>query len=263
MPGVAHLRVMSFNVRRMDSDDGPNDWTNRKHLLVETIRMHFPALLGAQEVFTEQAAFIKEKIPKLQSFGRGRFGDDRDMHNLVFFDQNRFALVDSGELWFSETPEAPGSSSWGIPRPRMVTWGRLRSVQGTDFAILNTHLPYGRGADEARRRAALIVLRAIAQFPADLPLFLTGDFNCPAEGEIYTMLTASLHDAWKTAEKTRGSPNTLNAFGQMPVQFAPLRIDWILHRNAGKTVEVETVTQNAGDVYASDHYPVVATFSLD
>jgi endonuclease/exonuclease/phosphatase family metal-dependent hydrolase len=260
MLGAAHLRVMSFNVRQMDGDDGPNDWEHRKKLLVETIQMWPPGLLGTQEIFAEQAAFIMEEIPALNSFGRGRFGDSRDKHNLIFFDRNRFSLVDTGELWFSETPEVPGSLAWGIPRPRMVTWGRLRRSEGTDVLILNSHLPYGRNADEARRRSAHIVLQAIAQLPGDLPLFLTGDFNSPAGGEIYALLTHSLQDSWKTAQRTIGPEGTLNGFGRLPERLASRRIDWILHRNTDTTLEAEVVNHKAGELYPSDHYPVTATF---
>jgi endonuclease/exonuclease/phosphatase family metal-dependent hydrolase len=262
MQNAACLRVMSFNVRQMDGDDGPNDWEHRKELLVETIRICSPGLLGTQEIFAEQAAFILDRLPGLQCFGRGRFGDSRDKHNLVFFDRNRFSLVDSNQLWFSETPEIAGSASWGIPRPRMVTWGRLRRAGGRDVVILNTHLPYGRGADEARRHSAKVILQVIAELPSSLTLFLTGDFNSPADGEIHGILTAGLCDAWKTAQRTRGPEGTMNGFGRVPERFASRRIDWILHRNAGRTLEAETVTHTAGDLYPSDHYPVIASFDL-
>lgn len=260
---ATRLRVMSFNVRQMDGEDGPNDWEHRKDLLVETLRMYPPDLLGTQEIFAEQASFIVENIPSLQHFGRGRFGDNRHMHNMVFFDRNRFSLVDTGELWFSLTPEVPGSLSWEIPRPRMVTWGRLRPPAGSDVLILNTHLPYGRGSDEARHHSALIVLKAIAQLPADLPLFLTGDFNAPADDGIYMMLlSAGLQDAWKTAQTTIGPEGTLNGFGRIPEGSVSKRIDWILHRNAGQTLEATTITHKSGDLYPSDHYPVLAVFDL-
>jgi endonuclease/exonuclease/phosphatase family metal-dependent hydrolase len=254
------LRVMSFNVRQMDGDDGPNDWEHRKDLLVETIRMYSPDLLGTQEIFARQAAYIRDGLRHYQSFGRGRFGDNRDKHNTIFYDSRRFTLVKNGDLWFSRTPEVPGSADWGIPRPRIVTWGRLQQSEGPELLILNTHLPYGPDAEEARRCSAQVVLQAIAELPSDLPLFLTGDFNAPADGEIYVMLTAGLDDAWKTAVNIIGPECTLNGFGRVSARFATKRIDWILHRNAGQTMEVETVTHSVNGLYPSDHYPVVATF---
>jgi endonuclease/exonuclease/phosphatase family metal-dependent hydrolase len=253
------LCVMTFNVRQMDGEDGAQSWEYRKDLLAETILLHRPALLGTQEIFPEQTAFLLERIPEFDCFGRGRFGDDRDKHNKIFFDRRRFSLVDCGEMWFSRTPEIAGSNDWEIPRPRMVTWGRLRQSDGQEILALNTHLPYGRNAAEARRESALVVLQQIAALPSHLPLFLTGDFNSPADGEIHGLLTCALDDAWKTAPETSGPESTVHGFGRVTGR----RIDWILHRNAGRTLQAETVTHTADGLYPSDHYPVTATFQLD
>lgn len=253
------LRIMTFNVRQMDGDDGGQSWQFRKNLLAETIRLHQPALLGTQEIFPEQTAFILDQIPDFDCFGRGRFGDDRDKHNKIFFDRRRFSLLDCGELWFSRTPTVPGSSDWEIPRPRMVTFGRLREATGVEILILNTHLPYGRNAAEARLQSARLVLEQIASLPPDLPLFITGDFNSPAGGEIYNLFAATLADAWNTAQQTAGPEGTVHGYGK----FAGRRIDWILHRNAGRTLCAETVTHTAEGLYPSDHYPVEAAFLLD
>ncbi len=253
------LRIMSFNVRQMDGDDGAQSWEHRKEVLAETILLHRPDLLGTQEIFPEQTAFLLDRIANFDCFGRGRFGDDSDKHNKIFFDRRRFTLLESGELWFSRTPQVPGSSDWQIPRPRMVTWGRLRDISGTEILVLNTHLPYGRNADEARRESARLVLQQLAALPPNLPLFLTGDFNSSPGGEIYALLTDNLKDAWITAPETIGPEGTLHGFGKVSGR----RIDWILHRNAGRPFCIETITHTSGGLYPSDHYPVVATFSVD
>lgn len=259
MASAQPLRVMTFNVRQMDGDDGAQAWEHRRELLAETIRLHQPSLLGTQEIFAEQAAFLLDRIPEFDCFGRGRFGDESDKHNKIFFDRRSFSLVDNGEAWFSKTPSIPGSSDWDIPRPRMVTWGRLHPAAGPDILMLNTHLPYGRNAGEARRQSALVLLQTIAMLPPDLPLFLTADFNAPADGEVHDLLTATLDDAWKTADEISGPEGTLHGFGRIE---NGRRIDWILHRNAGQTLEAETVTHTAGGLYPSDHFPVSATFLL-
>ncbi len=254
------LRVMTFNVLQMEVDDPAHAWEQRRELLVETIQMHSPALLSAQEIHAEQTAFILERIPAFECFGRGRFGDDRDKHNKIFYDRRRLSLVECGDAWFSQTPTVPGSMDWGIPRPRMVTWGKLQAASGQEILVMNTHLPYGRNADEARRRSAQLLLQKIQELPQRLPLFLTGDFNAPAEGEVHSMLTEKLEDAWMTAYETHGPEGTLHGFGKFK---GTRRIDWILHRNTGQTLEAETVTHTSLGLYPSDHYPVCATFLLN
>jgi endonuclease/exonuclease/phosphatase family metal-dependent hydrolase len=252
------LRIMTFNVRQMDGDDGDQAWEHRKELLADTILLHRPDLLGTQEIFPKQTAFLLERIPDFGGFGRGRFGDDRDKHNKIFFDRRRFLLLECGESWFSHTPHVAGSSDWDIPRPRMVSWGRLCTSTGADILILNTHMPYGRSANEARREAARIVLEQAASLPAHLPLFLTGDFNSPPDGEIHDLFAATLDDAWSTARERRGPEGTLHGFGKVTGR----RIDWILSRNTEPPLVAETVTHTADGLYPSDHYPVVATFDV-
>lgn len=258
MPVSEPLKVMTFNVRQMNADDGAQAWQYRKEVLAETIRAYAPSLLGTQETFEEQTAFLLASLPSYAAFGRGRYGDASDEHNKIFYDRHRFSLLESGELWFSQTPEVPGSSDWEIPQPRMMTWGKLHDRSGADILILNTQLPHGRHADEARRQSALLVLHRISALSESLPLFLTGDFNAPAGGEVHEMLTSTLQDSWTTAPKKRGATTTCHGFGK----FHGSRIDWILHRNAGRTVSAETIAHRRNGLYPSNHYPVMATFLL-
>lgn len=260
MTQLEALRMMTFNVLQMDVDDPAHAWEQRRELLVETIQKYSPSLLGTQEIHAEQTAFILDRIPAFECFGRGRFGDERDKHNKIFYDRRKLSLVECGDLWFSQTPAIPGSSDWQIPRPRMVTWGKLRANSGYEILVMNTHLPYGRNADEARRQSAHVLLRKIQELPQHLPLILTGDFNAPADGEVYSMLKEKLEDAWITANETHGPEGTLHGFGKL---MGTRRIDWILHRNAGQTLEAETITHTSCGLYPSDHYPVCATFLLD
>jgi endonuclease/exonuclease/phosphatase family metal-dependent hydrolase len=246
------VRVMTFNVRQMDGEDGPQSWAHRKDILIETIRSRQPDLLGTQEIFAEQAAYILEQIPSLTCFGRGRYGDDRDKHNSIFYNRNMFSLVDSGEIWISLTPDIPGSSDWGIPRPRMITWGLLNNKNDRNLFVLNTHFPYGRDADEARRHTARLIIEKISTLPRYLPVLLTGDFNAAANQEIYALLTGDLQDAWTEAEVRSGPEGTVHGFGR----FEGGRIDWVLYRNMGSVLSIETVCDTVDGLYPSDHFPV-------
>jgi endonuclease/exonuclease/phosphatase family metal-dependent hydrolase len=253
---MSRLRVMTFNVRQMDGEDGSQSWEHRKDVLVETIRRYQPALLGTQEIFAEQSAYILEHIPTLRCFGLGRYGDSRDKHNSIFYDQDRFSLLTCGEIWISRTPDVPGSLDWNIPRPRMISWGMLRDHEGGELFAMNTHLPYGRTADEARRQTARLIREKLATLPKELPVLLTGDFNAPAGEEIYTSLTEDLRDSWKTAAIRSGPEETVHGFGR----FKGGRIDWILYRNIGDVLTAETITYTMNGLYPSDHYPVCAKF---
>jgi endonuclease/exonuclease/phosphatase family metal-dependent hydrolase len=253
---MGRVRVMTFNVRQMDGDDGAQSWEHRKDVFVDTIRLNRPVLLGAQEIFAEQSAYILQRVPTLRCFGRGRFGDDRDKHNSIFYDPNQFSLLDRGEIWISKTPEIPGSSDWDIPRPRMISWGILRDSDDRELFIMNTHFPYGRSANEARRQTVRLIREKLETLAEDLPILLTGDFNAPAGQEIYGLLTEDLRDCWTTAGIRIGPEETVHSFGR----FKGGRIDWILYRNMGNVLSAETITYTSNGLYPSDHYPVSAEF---
>ncbi|MDX1934204.1 MAG: endonuclease/exonuclease/phosphatase family protein [Capsulimonadales bacterium] len=251
------FRAMTFNVRQMDGDDGAHSWPFRRQALVHTLRQCRPTVLGTQETWAEQAAYIREHLPDLGSFGRGRYGDDRDKHNTVFFDRHRLTLRASGERWFSATPEVPGSRAWGIPSPRMVTWGLLEWREGGLLLVLNTHFPYHSGGEEARRQSARLVRETLADHPSDVPALLLGDFNALPNGEVYDLLTQDLTDTWVEAEHRTGPEGTVHGFGR----WDGPRIDWILHRNCGRVTRTEIVTATFDGLYPSDHYPVYADFN--
>jgi endonuclease/exonuclease/phosphatase family metal-dependent hydrolase len=250
---------MSCNVRQPDGDDGANNWEYRKDLLLETLLDNAPDVIGAQELFQEQAAYLVAGASQYSWFGTGRFGDTRDKHVGIFYRTGRLRPVARGDFWLSDTPEVPGSSSWEIIRPRQVTWGLFETAWGTRFQIFNTHFPYRKVEQEARRKTAELILSRIGALDPALPVILTADFNSPAGAEIYEMLTRALQDAWTAATWRKGPEGTLNGFGKVREER---RIDWILFRAPWTVREAETVVVSRNGIYPSDHYPVAAAFDI-
>jgi len=254
------LRVMTFNVRYPAPSDGDNQWEFRRDLLVATIREKNPDVLGTQELFYEQGQYIAEKMPEYVWFGLSRRGTREDEHMGVFYKKDRLRLLESGNFWLSETPEAPGSMSWDVSLPRMVTWG-LFEIQagGRRFYFYNTHFPHRQQDAGARLRCAQLIAERISRLPKDVPLLMTGDFNAPAGGEVYKVFAAQLKEAWETAARRSGPEGTLSGFRGLT--RGP-RIDWIFYRGPFKVLEAETVTRNQNGRYPSDHYPVFAVLEL-
>jgi endonuclease/exonuclease/phosphatase family metal-dependent hydrolase len=261
LPALAQpLRVMTFNVRFPSPDDGPNRWEHRRDLLVAAIREKAPDLVGTQELFYEQGQYIVEKLPDYAWFGVSRRGTREDEHMGVFYRKDKLKLVESGNFWLSETPETPGSISWGMSLPRMVTWGLFELPGGRRFYLYNTHFAHRRQDEEARLRSARLLAGRIAGLPRRLPLILIGDFNAPAGGEPYRVLTQGLRDAWSTAARRSGPEATFHGFTGKP---GSARIDWILYRPEQiRVLESETVARHQDGRYPSDHFPVFAVLEL-
>ncbi|GIU80619.1 MAG: endonuclease [Bryobacteraceae bacterium] len=254
------LRVMTFNVRYPNPGDGANAWPARRDLLVETIRSRQPDVIGTQELFYEQGQYIVEKLPGYAWFGLSRRGNHEDEHMGVFYRKDRLRVVASGDFWLSATPEKPGSISWNMSLPRMATWAVFEIAgSGKRFRYFNTHFAHRREDERARLNSAKLLACRIELLDAEEAVVLTGDFNAPAGGAVHEALTRLLRDAWTEAAERKGPEDTFHGFTGKP---RPGRIDWILYRAPWKAVSAETVTDRRGDVFPSDHYPVLAVFEI-
>jgi len=258
--GAQTLRIMTFNVRYPAKTDGPDRWEFRRDLLVDTIREKSPDVVGSQELYYEQGQYIVEKLPEYVWFGISRRGNREDEHMGVFYKKDRLRLVDSGNFWLSETPETPGSMSWGVNLPRMVTWGLFEIRDGgRRFYLYNTHFPHRAEDHEARMHAARLLAERLQRLDPKVPLIVTGDSNAPAGGEVYQILAAAMEDAWARAPQRSGPECTAGGFqGRTDCR----RIDWILYRGALQPLQAETVRRSRDGRFPSDHYPVLAVFEL-
>ena len=252
------LRVMTFNVRYPSKGDGVNVWEARRDLLVDTIRQNAPDLFGTQELFHLQGQYIVEKLPELAWFGASRRGNQEDEHMGVFYRKDRLELVESGNFWLSEKPDEPGSMSWDVTLPRMVTWGVFRDRRNDrTLHFFNTHFAHRREDGEARTQSARVIAAHLGKLPAEADVVLTGDFNTDAGSEPHRILTELLKDAREGVSEAKGPTDTFHGFKGTP---RPGRIDWILYRGRLQPVAVETITHSQEGRYPSDHFPVLAVF---
>ncbi|HET7300584.1 MAG TPA: endonuclease/exonuclease/phosphatase family protein [Oleiagrimonas sp.] len=255
------LRVMTFNVRYPSPDDGINVWPKRRDLMVQVIREQHPDILGTQELFTSQGNYLASHLRHYKWFGLGRNGNNKEVndneHMGVFYNTEHLRVINRGNFWLSDTPNVPGSISWGQLMPRMVTWAEFQDkATGKRFYYFDTHLPY-RAKDEALRiRGTKVILKRIAKVPDSLPVILAGDFNSTPGKPTHALLTKVLKDARTSAPIQNGPAKTFHNFTGQPTE----RIDYIFYRGL-EVKDVRTVTTHQGKVYPSDHFPVVADFS--
>lgn len=248
------LRVMTFNVRLPMATDGADDWPHRRALLAATIRAQAPDVIGTQELYREQGDAIVADVPGYAWFGAGRRGGDGDEHMGVFYRTDRLRVVESGDFWLSDTPDVPGSITWGNLYPRMATWALFeRIADRRRFYVFDTHFPYRDEDEDARVRCARLLLQRIDALPSGLPVVLLGDFNTAPGGRTHRRLAQALQDAWLVAPRRIGPEGTFHAFSGTP----QARIDWILVRGLAP-VRVRTLTTSAHGRFPSDHFPVLA-----
>lgn len=254
------IRVMSFNIRFGSADDGKNGWPHRRYLVLETIQMFGPDLLGTQEVLGFQAEFLRKNFEGYGFHGVGREdGKAKGEMVPVFYRLDRFELLDAGHFWLSETPKLAGSQGWDASLPRMVSWVILRDRKGKGqrFAFANTHFDH-RGS-QARLESAKLIGRWAES--VEMPVILAGDFNAGEGSAPYNVLAradglAVFVDSYRAVHSKKGTGE--GTFSGWIGRREGSRIDWILHSAEFLTLNASINYTNEEGRYPSDHYPAQA-----
>ncbi len=181
----------------------------------------------------------------------------------IFFRTERLTPQAYGHYWLSDTPQVPGSESWGGWSVRMVTWVRfLDRRTGKRFYAVNTHLD--NASELARQRAAQLIRARLAADDPKLPIILTGDFNSPAlpGSYVYDLLTAGAgyRDAWM--KSLRHGPLYGTFHGYQPLVPDGPRIDWVLTSPEIIPSAALVNTYGSGAQLPSDHFPVQVRLRL-
>ncbi|HVU11363.1 MAG TPA: endonuclease/exonuclease/phosphatase family protein [Phototrophicaceae bacterium] len=270
------FRAMSFNIRGASHpEDGVNHWPQRAPLNVATIRQHAPDLIGFQELERGNLDTYEAELTDYR-YILGNDASDHSEHPSIFWKPSALDLLASGGFWISETPEVY-SGSWNTDCVRAATWARFRDqASGVTFLYLNTHLDH-RSAWARREGCRLIVCRSADLRQPDLPVLLTGDFNCNAHqntdlaDENYRFLVGSGFVDTYLAAGSVDSAHSTTFHDFQGDQFVPepsegvKRIDWMLTLDGARRWQVQSaaiIRENAAPIYPSDHYPITAQFSF-
>ncbi len=299
---AAELKVGSYNIRLQPGDKGtPNAWDNRKADMVELIRKLDLDAFGLQEVCPGQADYLTNNLPQYVMVGVHREdGKRKGEASPVFYRKDRFEALKSGTFWLSETPDVPGSKSWGTACTRVCSWMWLKDKKtGKTFCFANTHTDHVSAL--ARKNGMLLIIQKMREFaPTGTPVVFTGDHNCreteePAQAvskllknALYLAPQSAVTGPWRTFSgwKWRDSeypavdamklqPNVRNARKGSPDadkkqnggyvwEDCGPRIDYIYVSDGIKVKSYATHAdaRPGTKLYPSDHFPVTAVIEL-
>ncbi len=263
---------MSFNVRYENAGDwGVLAWPRRMPAVVRMIRREGPDVIGVQEALHGQAADLWASLPEYEFVGAGRDDGLRSgEYSGIFYRKGRFR-AEAGDLrtfWLSDTPEIPGSRTWGNEIPRVATWIRLVDLATSrGFYVYNTH--WDHRSQPSRERAALLMAERIdgREHPQE-PVVLMGDFNSiesnPGMGYLTGMAgvlagkprswPGGLVDTYQAMHPSDKNRRTLHFWKDS--REGSLKVDHILVSKDARILEAEIISDNKPMV--SDHYPVSA-----
>lgn len=261
------LDVLSLNIRYDNPADAPNDWQARRDFVRSYIRENSPDIFGLQEALSHQYNYLDSTFEEYRSIAVGRDdGDRKGEMNPVFFMKDRFCPLSYGTFWLSETPGKIGSRGWGAALPRIVTWVELEDRKSShSFFFFNTH--FSHMSDSARLMSSIKIYEKVKEIAGEYPFIITGDFNMLPDSRAYTQLTgegaqdAFIIDSYTISNtEPEGLDYTFNGFRD---EQGKGRIDYIFVSKGVEVKSHKTEGPKKGDLFISDHWPVLAKVKID
>lgn len=257
-----NMNIVSYNIRLNTPSDGINAWPNRVEMVTGLLQFHEADIFGLQEAMYGQITDIAGKMPEFSWIGVGRDdGKTAGEFCPVFYNNQKFKLLESGSFWLSETPEKPGLG-WDAACNRVCTWAKFKTKKGgKTFLVMNTH--FDHMGKVAREKSAELILQKIKEIvkKQEMPVFLTGDFNLTPESKPIELIKQSLNDSREVSlMPPYGPTGTFNAFDHNH----PLddRIDYIFVNGKPRVLKYGVLTDARENRYPSDHLPVFIEVAL-
>ena len=253
---AAPMNVASFNLRYNNPQDGPNAWPARKELVKALIRHHAFDIVGTQEGLAGQVADLAQ-MEEFDHVGVGRDdGKQAGEHSAIFYRKSRFALLDKGDFWLSETPDRPSLGWDATCCNRIVSWAKLRERDnGRVFYVFSAH--FDHEGVVARRASADLLLRKIAEISRGEPAICVGDFNSTPDTPQMQVMAKAMRDAFQVSQTPPYGPvGTYHGF-----RFdAPMldRIDYVYVDRHFDVRGYAALSDSLHGRFPSDHHPVVA-----
>lgn len=247
--------IASFNIRMDTPKDSLDAWDYRKDMVNGLIEFHDLDIVGVQEGFIHQLKDIL-RIKRFRYVGVGRDdGKDAGEHCAIFYDVNKFEVLDKGDFWYSETPEIPGKGWDAECCNRICSWVKLKDKKnGKSFYVFNSH--FDHQGKIARIESAKLMVKKIAEIAHGAPVIAMGDFNSTPDSEQIATINGALSDSFKiTKTPAYGPVGTTNQFNW----DAPMkqRIDYIFVNKSVDVLKYATLVDALHKRFPSDHLPVV------
>ena len=257
---IEELKVISYNIRYNNSNDGINIWENRKSTIAQFLIDESPDFAGLQEVTYSQLSFLKESLVNYNFIGVGRDdGKTKGEYSPIFFNKKKYQVLSNKTFWLSSTPEKV-SVGWDASMERICTYGLFENIYSKEkLWVFNTH--FDHIGNEARKNSTDLILKRINEIKSTGdPIILTGDFNLNDNHSSIKKIQSQMKDVLLKINKSDTHYETYNGFKNMIE--SKRRIDYIFVNNieVKKAKNIHLKTPYGG--WASDHHPVLSILKL-
>jgi endonuclease/exonuclease/phosphatase family metal-dependent hydrolase len=251
------LRLMSFNLRYANNGDKESrNWTHRRDSAAAIIKGHQAEVAGLQEALRGMLDDLAARLPQYAEIGVGRDdGKTAGEYSAVLYRKDLLDVTASGTFWFSDTPDQPGSKSWGNTIPRICTWASFRrKSDGLCFDFFNAHFDHQSQPSREKSTAALLErIKSRKQ-----PVFISGDLNAGEDNPAVTAFKSSgFIDTWRVFHPDVPTADS-STFHNFTGSAKGSKIDYIFAPHGWKVVNAAIIRTPSADGWPSDHFPIHA-----
>lgn len=263
------ITLATYNLRysieenyKRDSARG-EDWVRRGPAAAALIRFHNFEIFGTQECLLHQLEDLVKWLPGYKYVGVGRDdGKQAGEHSAIFYNTNRFIVIEHGDFWLSETPDKPSKGWDATCCNRLCSWALFEDQQtGRRFYVFNAHFDH-QGV-KARNESSKLVLQKIDEIAGDQPVIFMGDLNGDHQCTWYRRLEASdqLNDTFLQVDDPYAVSGSFNGFGSSTESNNI--IDHVFISKHFKTQKWGILTDTYHGKFPSDHFPVMVRVDLE
>lgn len=256
------LKIISYNLRFDNQNDGENKWDLRKDFLAQQLHFYSPDFFGTQEGKLHQLQYLKNNLTDYDYVGRGRDdSENQGEFSALFYNKNKFKVIEQATFWLSETPDKV-SKGWDAALERICSYGLFEDIKTKQkLYVFNTH--FDHMGEVARLNSAHLIIEKINAINTQkFAVILTGDFNSEPDSKPYLYLASQMNDARSISKIAPFGPaGTFNNFEfHKPVTTL---IDYIFtSKNNIEVLKFAVLSDSKDCKYPSDHLPVYAEISI-
>lgn len=250
------IKVISYNIRYNNPNDGKDVWENRRSTVVEFIFTESPDFIGMQEVTNSQLLYLNSNLSDHHYVGVGRDdGKTKGEYSPIFYNKSNYDLINSDTFWLSETPKLI-SVGWDASMERICTYGLFQQkTSGRSVWVFNTH--FDHIGEVARDKSIDLILKTIKDLTKNNDrIIITGDFNLSDDSKPIKKIQNFYNDVNIDMDNKSKLYGTFNQF-KINSTFQN-RIDYIFYKNFISVESTHRHIKTKNGRWASDHHPVIS-----
>lgn len=250
------VHIASFNIHYIVPHNKNDDWTKRKHAVSLVLNKMDAYIVAFQEMETFDGGHYSERNLQLEwvlstteGYEAAATGDPEVFPSTqpIIYKSSKYAAVDQGFFFFSETPDEIYSAQWNGGYPYFCSWVRFRGIRTrTDFYVFNVHNDY-KSRSNRLKTSELIAERIQMIVQDDVRVIVLGDFNVPKGLKEIRLL----EEIGLSVVPPGGATNRVLGTHLLPA------IDHILLSNVLRPQsDIKVWRGKYNGVYPADHYPI-------